>query len=250
MKIFPAIDLLGGQAVRLHKGERDSVTVFSDDPAALVASFAAAGAERIHVVDLDGAFSGRRAHREVVTRMVERSSVPLEVGGGIRDRNSLDAVFATGVRYAVLGTAAIKDPEFARRACRDFPERIIIAVDARSGLVAVEGWVESTETTAIDLGRRAADWGAAGLLYTDILRDGTKGGPNVAATAELAAAVDIPVIASGGVSSLDDLRDLARAGIEAAVVGRALYDHRFTLEDALEATRRESGDAGGETHAR
>jgi phosphoribosylformimino-5-aminoimidazole carboxamide ribotide isomerase len=235
MIVFPAIDLLGSKAVRLHQGERDQATVYSDDPAALIASFAGAGAERIHVVDLDGAFAGRRVHGDVVERMVHGSSVPIQVGGGIRDRAALDAVFDAGVGFAVLGTAAVKHPAFARDACRDFPGRIIIAVDARDGEVAVEGWVESAGTSAIALGQEVADWGAAGLLYTDVARDGTRQGPNVEATAELMRATGIPVIASGGVSSLDDLRALARAGIEYVVVGRALYDHRFSLEDAIAA---------------
>lgn len=235
MKVFPAIDLLDGKAVRLHQGERDKVTVYSDDPAALIAGFAGAGAERIHVVDLDGAFSGRRVHENIVERMVEASPVPIQVGGGIRDRAALDAVFASGVGFAVLGTAAVKDPEFARAACRDFPGRVIVAVDARDGKIAIEGWVEAGDTSAIALGRQAAEWGAAGLLYTDVARDGTKTGPNVEATAELMRATGIPVIASGGVSSLDDVRALARAGIEFVVVGRALYDGRFTLDQAIAA---------------
>lgn len=235
MIVFPAIDLLDGKAVRLHQGERDKVTVYSDDPAALIASFADAGAERIHVVDLDGAFAGRRVHGDVVERMVQASAVPIQVGGGIRDRAALDAVFDAGAGFAVLGTAAIKNPEFARDACRDFPGRIIIAVDARDGEVAVEGWVESAGKTAIALGQEVAGWGAAGLLYTDVARDGTRQGPNVEATAELMRQTGIPVIASGGVSSLDDIHALARAGIEYVVVGRALYDRRFTLEVAIAA---------------
>lgn len=235
MKIIPAIDLMDGKAVRLHKGERDKVTIYSDDPASLVNDYVAAGATRIHVVDLDGAFSGARAHASVVERMVRASSVPIQVGGGIRDRAALDAVFTAGAGLAVLGTAAIKDPDFTQAACQGFPGRIIVAVDARDGEVAVEGWVERAGISAIELGRRVAGWGAAGLLYTDVSRDGTHAGPNIAATVELARAVAIPVIASGGVSSLDDLRALAAAGIDYVVVGRALYDRRFTLPEAIAA---------------
>lgn len=237
MRIYPAIDLYGGKVVRLHRGERERATVYGDDPAAVVRAFAEAGAERVHVVDLDGAFSGRRAHGDVVARMVAASSVPLQVGGGIRDRAALDAVFAAGAGLAVLGTAAVKDPEFAAAACAAYPGRIVIAVDARDGVVAVEGWVESAGVPALELGQRAAGWGAAGLLYTDVARDGTQSGPDVERTAALARAVGIPVIASGGVSSLDDLRALAAAGVPAVVVGRALYEGSFTLAEALAAAR-------------
>lgn len=237
MKVIPAIDLLGGKAVRLHKGRRDEVTVFHDRPWELVAEFADHGAERIHVVDLDGAFAGARAHADIVSRIVEASPVPIEVGGGIRDRANLEAVFAAGAGLAVLGTAAVKSPAFAETACRDFPDRIVVAVDARDGMVAVEGWVEASELTAVELGQRASRWGAAALLYTDVSRDGAHTGPNIEATRALAEVCNAPVIASGGVSSLDDLRALAAAGIEYVVIGRALYDRRFTVAEAIEAAR-------------
>lgn len=237
MKIFPAIDILDGKAVRLRKGKRDDVTVFADDPTELVAQFVGAGAERIHVVDLDGAFSGERTHGSIIERIAARASVPIEVGGGIRDEASLEALFEIGAQYAVLGTAAVKNPEFVEAACRRFPKRIIVAVDAVAGMVATEGWVESSNVTATELGSRAADWGAAALLYTDISRDGTGAGPNVKATAELARAVQgrADVIASGGVHTLDHIRALAAENIPAVVVGRALYDKQFTLREAIEA---------------
>lgn len=235
MKIYPAIDLYGGNVVRLHQGERRRATVYGDDPAAVVRAFAEAGAERIHVVDLDGAFSGQRAHRDVVERMLAAASVPIQVGGGIRDRAALDAVFAAGAGLAVLGTAAVKHPDFAAAACAAHPGRIIVAVDARDGVVAVEGWVEAAGVSAFELAERAAGWGAAGLLYTDVTRDGTQSGPDFTRTAALAQAVDIPVIASGGVSSLDDIRALAAAGVPAVVVGRALYEGTFTLAEAMAA---------------
>jgi len=235
VNIIPAIDLLEGKAVRLREGDRDQRTIFSDEPWKLVHEFAEAGAARVHIVDLDGAFSGARAHRDIVSRIAKESPVPVQVGGGIRDRAALDAVFETGAQLAVLGTAAVKSPEFAEAACREFPDRIIIAVDARDGVVAVEGWVEASTLTAIELGKRAADWGAAALLYTDVARDGTHAGPNVEATASLAAAVAgrTDVIASGGVSSLDDLRALAAVDLPYAIVGRALYDKHFTLQEAI-----------------
>lgn len=241
MKIYPAIDLLGGKVVRLHKGERERATVYSEDPAAVVQGFALAGAERIHVVDLDGAFSGTRAHRDVVGRMVAAAAtgagrpVPIQVGGGIRDRAALDAVFAAGAGFAVLGTAAVKNPEFAAAACAEHPGRIIVAVDARDGTVAVEGWVESAGISVRTLAERAAGWGAAGVLYTDVARDGTQEGPDFSNTAALAAAVPIPVIASGGVATLDDVRALARLGVPAVVIGRALYENRFTVAEAIAA---------------
>jgi phosphoribosylformimino-5-aminoimidazole carboxamide ribotide isomerase len=237
MRILPAIDLLGGQAVRLEEGKRDRVTVFSTEPPELVEAFAGAGADRIHVVDLDGAFAGAPVQHGLVSRIVAASPVPVQVGGGIRDRAAVEAVFAAGAAYAVLGTAAVKSPAMVEEVCRAFPGKIIVAVDARDGIVAVEGWVESGDVTAVELGKRAAGWGAAALLYTDVARDGVHAGPNVAATAALARDVDIEVIASGGVSSLADIDALRDAGIPAVIVGRALYDRRFTLEAAIAAAR-------------
>ena len=235
MIVIPAIDLLDGRAVRLVEGRRDSITVFRERPEDLVAEWAAAGATRLHVVDLDGAFAGARKHVDVVARMCAAAPMPVQVGGGLRDEESARAVLDAGARWAVLGTAAIKDPALVERLCGAFPGRVIVAVDARDGLVAVEGWVETSTVTAIELGRRAAGWGAAALLYTDVARDGTGRGPNVEATAALAAAVDCEVIASGGVASLEHVRALAAARVPAVVVGRALYDQRFTLAEALAA---------------
>ena len=236
MKIIPAIDLLDGAAVRLHQGVRDRATVYSHEPWELARAFAEAGAERLHLVDLDGAFAGRR-ERGLVERVLGESPIPVEVGGGLRDREALDAALDAGARWAVLGTAAIKDPAFVEAACRAHPGRIIVAVDAKDGRVAVEGWTETSDVLAIDLASRAAAWGAAAILYTDVSRDGTHAGPNVAATAELQRAVGdrVDVIASGGVGELDHLRALAAADIPYAVVGRALYDERFSLAEAIAA---------------
>lgn len=236
MNVFPSIDLLEGKAVRLTKGRRDDVTVYSDDPLSLIDEFNEVGVKRVHVVDLDGAFSGTGAHHELIGKMVEKSSAPIQMGGGIRDKETLTAVFELGVQFAVLGTAAVKTPRFARKACRDFPGRIIVAVDAiGEGAVSVSGWVEETEMNALELSTRAVLWGAAGLLYTDISRDGTESGPNVQATAALSGSVDIPVTASGGVSTLKDLRSLAASDIDSVVVGRALYEKNFTLAEAFAA---------------
>jgi len=231
VKLFPAIDLLGGQAVRLEEGKRDRATVFHADPVQLVARFAHDGADRLHVVDLDGAF-GEPRQLELVRAIVAASPIPVEVGGGLRDRESVEAVLALGAAFAVLGTAAVKSPALVEELCTAYPNKIIVAVDARDGVVAVDGWTTSGDVTALELGRRAADWGAAALLYTDIARDGLRHGPNVAATADLARHVSCEVIASGGVGELDDLVRLREAGIASVVVGRALYDKRFTVSEA------------------
>jgi phosphoribosylformimino-5-aminoimidazole carboxamide ribotide isomerase len=231
VKLFPAIDLLGGKAVRLEEGKRDRATVFHERPAELVAELARGGADRLHVVDLDGAF-GEPRQAELVRAIVAASPLPVEVGGGVRDRAAFEAVLATGAAYVVLGTAAVRTPAFVEEVCRAHPGTVIVAVDARDGIVAVDGWTASGGVTAIELGRRAARWGAAALLYTDVARDGLRGGPNVEATAALARAVDCEVIASGGVGSLDDLRALRAAGIASVVVGRAIYDRKLTVDEA------------------
>jgi phosphoribosylformimino-5-aminoimidazole carboxamide ribotide isomerase len=232
--IIPAIDILSGQAVRLEKGLRDRVTVFSDNPIELIEGFVSQGAKRIHIVDLDGAFAGERTHSEIIASLCAESRVPVEVGGGIRTAEALSGCFSDGAQYAVLGTAAIKSPEFVEQACKSHPGRVIVAVDAKDGMVAVEGWVETSTVQATELGQRAAAWGAAALLYTDVSRDGMHTGPNTEATAALHKACGIPVIASGGISSLDDIAALKEAGIEMAVVGRAIYDKHFTVAQAIE----------------
>jgi phosphoribosylformimino-5-aminoimidazole carboxamide ribotide isomerase len=233
MKLLPAIDLLGGRAVRLEAGLRERATVFHDRPAELVAEMARDGADRLHVVDLDGAF-GEPPQRALIREIVSRSKIPVEVGGGIRDRAAIDEVLELGARLVVLGTAAVRSPALVEDACRAHPGRVIVAVDAKDGVVAVDGWTTSGGVTAIELGQRAAGWGAAALLYTDVARDGLRAGPNVEATAALQRAVECEVIASGGVGTLDDLARLRDAGIAAVVVGRALYDHKFTVEQAAE----------------
>jgi len=237
VRVIPAIDLLDGRAVRLERGDRERATVFSERPWELAAGFTAAGAERIHVVDLDGAFAGARRQAGAVARVLAEATVPVQVGGGIRDRAAVDAVLDGGAGFAVLGTAAVEDPGLVEAVCRDHAGRVVIAVDARDGQVAVAGWVRTASITAIELAGRAADWGAAAVLYTDVARDGVHAGPNLAATAALVAAVGgrVDVIASGGVSSLDDLRALRDAGVPWVIVGRALYDRRFTLEQAIAA---------------
>ena len=241
MKLFPAIDLLGGRAVRLEEGKRDRATVFHDRPVELVRELASGGAARLHVVDLDGAF-GEPRQLALIGEIVAASPIPVEVGGGIRDRASIDRMLELGAAFVVLGTAAVRSPELVEQACRAHPGRVIVAVDARDGVVAVDGWTTSGHVTATELGQRAASWGAAALLYTDVARDGLGGGPNVAATAQLAGAAGIEVIASGGVGSLADLAALRDAGIPAVVVGRAIYDGKFTVAEAVRVAR---GDAEG-----
>jgi phosphoribosylformimino-5-aminoimidazole carboxamide ribotide isomerase len=231
VKLFPAIDLLGGLAVRLEEGKRERATVFHDRPIELVAQLARDGADRLHVVDLDGAF-GEPRQLALLASLIAASPIPVEVGGGIRDLPAIDSVIALGAAFVVLGTAAVRSPALVEHACRAYPGRIIVAVDARDGIVAVEGWTVSGGVTARELTARAAGWGAAAVLYTDVARDGLTHGPNVEATALLSRAADIPVIASGGVGTLDDIAQLRDAGIPAVVVGRALYDGRFTVADA------------------
>ena len=234
MKLLPAIDLIDGRAVRLEEGRRDRVTVFHERPAELVSELARGGADRLHVVDLDGAFAGAPQQHALIREIVRASPIPVEVGGGIRDRAAIDAVLELGAQFVVLGTAAVRSPALVEEACRAHPGQVIVAVDARDGVVAVDGWTASGGVTAVELGQRAAAWGAAALLYTDVARDGLHVGPNVEMTAQLARAVSCEVIASGGVGSLDDLVRLRDAGIAAVVVGRAIYDRRFTVEQAAE----------------
>jgi len=232
VKLFPAIDLLGGQAVRLEEGKRDRATVFHERPIELVGELARDGAARLHVVDLDGAF-GEPRQLDLIAELVAASPIPVEVGGGIRDRDAIDRMLGLGAAFVVLGTAAVRSPSLVEQACRAYPGRIIVAVDARDGVVAVDGWTTSGQITARELGQRAASWGAAALLYTDVARDGLGGGPNVSATAALARAAGIEVIASGGVGTLADLAALRDAGIPAVVVGRAIYDGKFSVADAV-----------------
>jgi phosphoribosylformimino-5-aminoimidazole carboxamide ribotide isomerase len=235
MLILPAIDLLGGNVVRLVEGRREQTTVFSDSPGEVARRFVAAGARRLHVVDLDGAFTGRRENRQAVAEIVA-AGVPVQLGGGVRDLATCERLLAEGLSAVVLGTVAVKDPDMVATACRQHPGKIVVAVDARNGKVAVEGWAEATAIDAFDLAAEMVELGAAGILYTDIARDGTGVGPNVEASARLARTLHpTPVIASGGIGSVAHLRALALAGVPQAVVGRALYEGAFTLEEAFAA---------------
>lgn len=236
LRVVPAIDLAGGKAVRLKGGRREEATVYHDRPWELAARFAAEGARAIHVVDLDGAFAGEPRQLDLVRRIADAAGVPIQVGGGIRDARAVEEALAAGARWVVLGTAAVRDPALVRELCASHPGVIVVAVDARDGRVAVAGWTETSDVDAVELATRAAGWGAAKLLYTDVTRDGLKTGVNVAATARLQLAVGkVPVIASGGIATLDDLRQLAAAGVMECVVGRAIYDGAFTVREALGA---------------
>jgi phosphoribosylformimino-5-aminoimidazole carboxamide ribotide isomerase len=236
--LYPAIDLKGGQVVRLKRGEMDQATIYADDPAAQARRFIEAGFSWLHIVDLDGAFAGKPANAEAVRAII--AAVPgakLQLGGGIRSMVTAEAWLEAGVSRIILGSAAVKDPDFARAACRAFPGRVALGIDARDGMVATEGWAETSDVSATDLARRFEDSGAAAVIYTDIARDGMLTGVNVAATAALARAVQLPVIASGGVAGVEDITALrkAGAGIEGAILGRALYDGRIKPQQALAA---------------
>jgi phosphoribosylformimino-5-aminoimidazole carboxamide ribotide isomerase len=233
---IPAIDLLGGQAVRLAEGDPARATVYAADPSTKLREFIRAGATRIHVVDLDGAFAGRPVQTELVRSLVAEAhalGAEVEVGGGLRDRAAVEAALATGADYVVIGTLAVREPDTARALCHAHPGRIIVAIDARDGWVAIAGWQETSRVPAAALARTAASWGAAALLYTDVARDGLQVGAAVESTAALQRGVDIPVIASGGVGSLADLDALRREHIHAVILGRALYEGSFTVEEAL-----------------
>ncbi len=235
MIFYPAIDLKDGQCVRLYQGDMEQVTVFGDDPAGQAKGFAEAGAQWLHVVDLNGAVSGRPVNEKAVTGILDAVDIPVQLGGGIRDAETMDFWLGRGVRRVILGTAAIKNPDLVKQACKRHPGRVAVAIDARGGMVAVEGWTELSEITALDLARRFEDCGAAAIIYTDIARDGAMAGPNIEATVSLAGAVSVPVIASGGVASMADLEALKKAGaglLEGVICGRALYDGRIDLAAA------------------
>ncbi|WP_371226425.1 1-(5-phosphoribosyl)-5-[(5-phosphoribosylamino)methylideneamino]imidazole-4-carboxamide isomerase [Roseovarius sp. 2305UL8-3] len=235
MILYPAIDLKDGQAVRLVKGEMDQATVFNDDPAAQAMAFVEAGCEWLHLVDLNGAFAGEPVNAAPVEAILERTRVPAQLGGGIRDMATIERWISKGLARVILGTVAVENPALVREAAKAFPGQVAVGIDARNGFVATKGWAEETDVEATDLALSFEDAGVAAIIYTDINRDGAMQGPNVEATAALANAVSIPVIASGGVSSLDDLRALKTCGapLDGAISGRALYDGAIDLGKAL-----------------
>jgi phosphoribosylformimino-5-aminoimidazole carboxamide ribotide isomerase len=235
MILYPAIDLKDGQCVRLLRGAMDRATVFNDDPAAQARAFAAAGCEWVHLVDLNGAFRGAPVNGAAVEAILEAITIPAQLGGGIRDMKTIEGWLARGLRRVILGTAAVRDPALVRAAAKAFPGQVAVGIDAREGMVAVEGWAETTGIAALDLARKFEDAGVAAIIYTDIDRDGAMQGPNIEATAALAKAVSIPVIASGGVASMADLAALKNCGakLNGVISGRALYDGRIDAAEAV-----------------
>lgn len=236
MILFPAIDLKDGQCVRLKLGEMDAATVFNDDPAAQARTFEQQGFKYLHIVDLNGAFEGRPVNGKAVDAILAALTIPAQLGGGIRDLATIEGWLEKGISRVILGTIAVRDPELVCEACRKFPGRIAVGIDAKGGKVAVEGWAETSELTAIELAGRFEDAGVSAIIYTDIDRDGILKGLNLPSTAELAGATSIPVIASGGLASIADIKDLLKpeyAMLEGAITGRALYDGRLDATQAL-----------------
>ncbi len=242
MLIFPAIDLQGGRCVRLTQGDFARSRAFSDDPAAVARRWQAEGARWLHVVDLDGARAGAPQNLEAITRIRAAISIPMQVGGGLRALESVAALFDLGIQRAILGTAALKDRAFLRACLARWGDQIAVGLDARDGLIATDGWLETSATSALTLARELAAEGVARFIYTDIARDGMLSGPNLSSLAQLQQAIDRPVIASGGVSSLDDLRALAELDVEGAIVGRALYTGEVQLAEAVAAVEQLFGD--------
>jgi len=236
MILYPAIDLKDGQAVRLVHGDMEQTTVFNDDPAAQARVFVDAGCQWLHLVDLNGAFAGAPVNAAPVEAILKACPVPAQLGGGIRDMKTIETWIDKGLARVILGTVAVENPDLIREAAREFPGKVAVGLDARNGFVATKGWAEETDIQVTDLAKSFEDAGIAAIIYTDILRDGAMKGPNIAATEALARAVDIPVIASGGVSSMDDLTALKETGvISGAISGRALYDGAIDLAEALSA---------------
>ena len=240
MILFPAVDLKNGQCVRLEQGDMARATVFNLDPAAQARSFAAQGFEYLHIVDLDGAFAGRPVNAQAVEGMLKAVTMPVQLGGGIRDLRTVEAWLDKGVARVIIGTAAVRDPALVKDAARAFPGRIAVGLDARDGKVAVQGWAETSELTALEIAQRFEDACVSAIIYTDIARDGLLKGLNLDATIALAEAVTIPVIASGGLASLDDIRLMLEpraARLAGAIAGRALYDGRLNATEALRLIR-------------
>ncbi|CAH2031843.1 1-(5-phosphoribosyl)-5-[(5-phosphoribosylamino)methylideneamino]imidazole-4-carboxamide isomerase [Trichlorobacter ammonificans] len=241
MIVIPAIDLKEGKCVRLEQGEMDRDTVFSDNPAEQALKWQQAGAELLHLVDLDGAFAGEPKNKGAIEAILAAISIPAQLGGGIRDIATIEAYLSLGLSRVIIGTAAQRNPELVVEACRKFPGRIVVGIDAKNGMVAVQGWAEVTGITAVDLARKFEDCGVSAIIYTDISRDGMMAGPNIEATRALAEAIAIPVIASGGVSSLADIENLMAieaSGVSGTITGKAIYTGAIDLAEAIALTRR------------
>ena len=238
--IYPAIDIMDGKCVRLYQGRADKATVYADNPADMAEKWQSDGAEFLHLVDLDGAFKGSPQNLTAIENIVKRVNIPVQLGGGLRTLEDLDAVFSVGITRAILGTSVVTNPELVKAACAKYPGRIVAGLDAREGKVSIKGWVEDTDIYAVDMAMQLEIYGISRIVYTDILMDGAQTGVNIFATEELAGSINIPVIASGGVSTLADIRQLKplqQSGVEGVIIGRALYEGNFTLAEALEAAR-------------
>ncbi len=243
MIVIPAVDIKGGQCVRLQQGRSEAATVFSDDPLAMARRWVAAGARLIHVIDLDGAFSKSPRNLAGIRQIVARTDAAIQVGGGIRNARTIAMYLELGVERVIIGTAAIENPTLVERACREHPGRIVVGIDARNGYVAIEGWTQTTSMPAVDLARRFEDCGVCAINFTDISRDGMQTGPNLEETRRVAEAVSIPVIASGGVSTLTDIRNLMALeplGVSGVITGRAIYSGSLDLAEAIALTRKTS----------
>ena len=240
MIVIPAIDLKEGKCVRLEQGLMEKDTVFNDDPGAQARAWQDQGAELLHIVDLDGAFAGQPKNRTAIEAIIKAITIPAQLGGGIRDIAAIEAYLSLGLERVIIGTAAQRNPELVRQACAKFPGRIVVGIDAKNGMVAVQGWAEVTDITAVELARKFEDSGVAAIIYTDISRDGMLQGPNLEATRALAESVSIPIIASGGVSSLKDIQnlmDIESSGISGVITGKAVYTGAIKLAEAIALTK-------------
>jgi phosphoribosylformimino-5-aminoimidazole carboxamide ribotide isomerase len=243
MIIIPAVDIKNGRCVRLLQGRRDAETVYSDHPEIMASKWAQLGAPLIHVVDLDGAFAKCPQNVEAIRKILRSVKVPIQVGGGIRNQKTVQMYLGMGVKRVIIGSEAIKKPGFVKKICKHYPDQIVVGIDARNGKVAIDGWTETTRIEAVELAKEFENCGAAAINFTDIHRDGMQGGPNLDATRRLAEAISIPVVASGGVSSIDDVKNLLslqKAGVVGIIIGKALYSGDLDLKEALELTLKQS----------
>ena len=237
MQIWPAIDLLGGKCVRLQQGDYNRETVFGDDPAAMARRWVDEGAECLHLVDLDGARDGTSANREAVAAILAAIDIPCELGGGVRDEATIKSWLDAGLQRLVIGTKALKEPDWFRAMCRRYPNQLVLGIDAAAGRVATDGWLDVSDVSATELAKKYADEPLAAIVYTDIAKDGMMAGTNLPAMQEMKEAVDVPVVASGGVTNVEDVRQLARVDMAGCIIGRALYEGTLTIADAISAAR-------------
>jgi phosphoribosylformimino-5-aminoimidazole carboxamide ribotide isomerase len=241
MIVIPAIDLIDGQCVRLFQGKREAVTKYSNDPGSMAKRWESLGAELIHIVDLDGAFTGNQANLDAIKKIRQSVQIPLQVGGGIRNMESITKLFSLGIERVIIGTAAIEDPEFVKSSCGQYPGRILIGIDAKDGMVAVKGWKEVTSLNVKEIAGSLEDAGAAGIIYTDIARDGTLSGPNVKAVQKMVESVKVPVTAAGGVSNIEDIKNLMGIrNLWGVITGKAIYARTLDLKEAIKAVRSEA----------